>query len=150
MKKIINEMNISFKAISVNESFARACVASFCVQTKANIDEITDIKTAVSEAVTNCVVHAYPNHDGMVNINVKLFKDCVEIIISDSGVGIKNIEQALEPFYTSKPNEERSGMGFTIMESFMDALEVSSNSQGGLNVRLVKFFSKANKMAVGE
>lgn len=145
MKELINEMKLSFKSLSVNESFARACVASFCVPAKPTIDEITDIKTAVSEAVTNCVVHAYPKCAGEIVINVKLFNDSVEIIIEDKGVGIKDIKQAIEPFYTSKPNEERSGMGFTIMESFMDGMEVALNENGGVTVKLLKMFAESEK-----
>ena len=149
MKKPINEMTISFKAISVNESFARACVSAFCVQAEPSLDDITDIKTAVSEAVTNCVVHAYPNkkNAGEVCIKVELFDDGVSIWISDKGVGIKDIEQAREPFFTTKPNEERSGMGFTVMESFMDATEVYVNENKGLTVKLEKFF-KHNQLDV--
>ena len=109
--KYSNFMEVTFKALSVNEGFARVCVASFCVQLNPSVDEITDIKTAVSEAVTNCVVHAYPT-------SVK------------GDVSIKDIEKAREPFYTSKPSAERSGMGFTVMESFMDDVQVLSNSFG--------------------
>lgn len=150
MKQIINEMTISFKAISVNEGFARACVASFCVQVEPSLDEITDIKTAVSEAVTNCVVHAYPKKEGDITIKVQLFDDSVVILVIDKGVGISNFEQAREPFYTTKPNEERSGMGFTVMESFMDNLEVFANENKGVTVKLVKYFKSKNQFAVGE
>lgn len=149
MKNLINEMTLIVKAISVNESFVRACVASFCVQVEPSLDEITDIKTAISEAVTNCVVHAYPKHKGEITINVKLYEDSVEILISDKGVGIKDINKALEPFYTTKPNEERSGMGFTVMESFMDELKVTSNLDGGLNVYLCKNFLKKKCAVMG-
>lgn len=148
MKEIINEMNLRFKSLSINESFARASVASFCVQAEPSLDEITDIKTAVSEAVTNCVVHAYPKKQGEIVINVKLFRDSVEITISDQGIGIKNIEQAKEPFFTTKPNEERSGMGFTVMESFMDELHVCANQDKGVSVTLIKNF-KRSQFAVG-
>lgn len=150
MENLINEMTLNIKAVSANESFARACIASFCVQAEPTLDEITDLKTAVSEAVTNCVVHAYPHKKGQIIINVKLYNDGVEILISDEGVGIKDINKAIEPFYTSKPSEERSGMGFTVMESFMDKMEVSSNSNGGLSVKLIKFFENKKKVLVGE
>ena len=95
-------------------------------------------------------MHAYPNKKGWIEIEAKLFEDRIEITISDSGVGITDITRALEPFYTTKPLEERSGMGFTVMESFMDEMEVCENAGGGLKVRLVKNFEKKSKLAVGE
>ena len=129
--KYSNFMEVTFKALSINEGFARVCVASFCVQLNPSVDEITDIKTAVSEAVTNCVVHAYPNgNKGDIKLRCELEGDTITITVQDKGVGIKDIEKAREPFYTSKPSEERSGMGFTVMESFMDNVEVFSNSFG--------------------
>ena len=150
MLKPINEMNISFKALSVNEGFARACVAAFCAQINPSLDEITDIKTAVSEAVTNCVVHAYPKKTGDVNIKVELYENSVTIYISDNGVGIENFDKAREPFFTTKPNEERSGMGFTVMESFMDKLDLLKNEGKGVTVKMEKFFSIKKNIAVGE
>ncbi|MEG1751611.1 MAG: anti-sigma F factor [Clostridia bacterium] len=147
MKKI-NEMELKFKAISVNEGFARACVAAFCVQANPSLDEITDIKTAVSEAVTNAVVHAYPNHEGDVIVKVQLFENGVQVEVIDKGIGIENIGKAREPFYTSKPADERSGMGFTVMESFMDSVEVESKE--GVCIKMFKRFGKNNMMAVGE
>lgn len=150
MKEIINEMTITFKAISVNEGFARACVAAFCVQANPSLDEITDIKTAVSEAVTNCVVHAYPKRPGDITIKVELQENAVTIFVSDKGIGISDFEKAREPFYTSKPNEERSGMGFTVMESFMDKLELMKNEGKGVTVKMEKFFSIKKNIAVGE
>ena len=149
MKQPINEMEITFKALSVNESFARACVAAFCVQAEPSLDEITDIKTAVSEAVTNSVVHAYPKKIGDVTITVHLFEDGVSIWVADKGIGITNIEKAREPFYTTKPNEERSGMGFTVMESFMNNTEVFVNENKGLTVKLEKFFKRNQFAASG-
>lgn len=129
--KYSNFMEVCFKALSVNEGFARVCVASFCVQLNPSVDEITDIKTAVSEAVTNCVVHAYPTQNkGDIILRCELEDDLITITVTDKGVGIKDIEKAREPFYTSKPSQERSGMGFTVMESFMDNVEVFSNSFG--------------------
>ena len=136
--KYSNFMEVTFKALSVNEGFARVCVASFCVQLNPSVDEITDIKTAVSEAVTNCVVHAYPTAvKGDITLRCELEDDMISITVTDKGVGIKDIEKAREPFYTSKPSEERSGMGFTVMESFMDSVEVISNSFGTM-VRMTK------------
>jgi len=129
--KYSNFMEVNFKAMSINEGFARVCVASFCVQLNPSVDEITDIKTAVSEAVTNCVVHAYPTSvKGDVVLRCELEDDLVTITVTDKGVGIKDIVKAREPFYTSKPSSERSGMGFTVMESFMDDVQVVSNSFG--------------------
>lgn len=148
--KLLNEMNLSFKAISVNEGFARACVAAFCVQANPSLDEITDIKTAVSEAVTNSVVHAYPGVLGIINIGVKLYEDSVEIEITDNGVGIEDFSKAREPFYTTKPNDERSGMGFTVMESFMDTLTLSKNGKSGVCVKMQKFFKNNKQAVVGE
>jgi len=129
--KYSNFMEVTFKAMSVNEGFARVCVASFCVQLNPTVDEITDIKTAVSEAVTNCVVHAYPSSvKGDVILRCELEDDMVTITVTDKGVGIRDVVKAREPFYTSKPSSERSGMGFTVMESFMDDVQVVSNSFG--------------------
>lgn len=146
MEKIINEMEIKFKALSINESFARASIAGFCLQLNPSLDELTDIKTAVSEAVTNSIVHAYKeiNENSVVVCSVKLFSNNqVEITIRDFGIGIKNLEKAKQPFYTTRPTQERSGMGFTVMESFMDNVEVSNENEGGLKVVLTKKF-KAN------
>ena len=148
--KLLNEMELNFKALSINEGFARSCVAAFCVQANPSLDEITDIKTAVSEAVTNCVVHAYPSIPGNVCIKVKLYDNSVDIEIIDNGIGIEDFEKAKEPFYTSKPDEERSGMGFAVMESFMDNLPLKNNTNKGLIVKMQKFFKRQNNIAVGE
>ncbi len=131
-----NFMEVTFKAISANESFARVCVAAFCVGLNPSLDEIGDIKTAVSEAVTNCIVHAYPKHSGLVTLRCELDGNQVKIIVKDNGIGIKDIAKAREPFFTTKPSEERSGMGFAVMESFMDSVEVES--QNGLTVTMTK------------
>ncbi len=147
--KAINEMEITFKAISINEGFARACVAAFCVQANPSVDEITDIKTAVSEAVTNSVVHAYPLGDGNITIKVKLYYSGVVIEVADTGIGIDNYEQAREPFYTTKPDEERSGMGFTVMESFMDSVTLMPNGKSGLIIKMEKVFKNEQSSAVG-
>ncbi len=133
-----NFMEVSFKALSINEGFARICVAGFCVQLNPSIEELGDIKTAVSEAVTNCVVHAYPKQNGIITMRCEIEGDSVKIVIKDGGVGIKDIEKAREPFYTTKPDEERSGMGFTVMESFMDKVEVEKNDLGGITVTMYK------------
>ena len=133
-----NFMEVNFKALSINEGFARLCVAGFCLQLNPSIDEIGDIKTAVSEAVTNCVVHAYPKQSGIITLRCEIEGDSVKIIVKDSGIGIKDIAKAREPFFTTKPNEERSGMGFSVMESFMDSVEVEKNEQGGTTVTMYK------------
>jgi len=125
-----NNMEIKFKAIAENEAFARNVVASFILPLNPSLSELEDIKTAVNEAVTNSVVHAYPKKSGYVTMKIITENNKVHISISDNGIGIQDIERALTPFYTSKPNEERSGMGFTVMESFMDALEVTSKKDG--------------------
>ena len=125
-----NSMEIKFKAIAENEAFARNVVASFILPLNPSLNELEDIKTAVNEAVTNVIVHAYPNKSGYVTMKITTENSKISISISDNGVGIEDIERALVPFYTSKPNEERSGMGFTVMESFMDELNVQSNKEG--------------------
>ena len=121
-----NEMKIEFISKSSNEAFARIAVAAFASQLDPTIEELADIKTAVSEAVTNCIIHGYDEKQGIVKIISKLKENEIIIEISDKGKGIENVEEAKEPLYTTKPNLERSGMGFTIMESFMDKMEVKS------------------------
>ena len=147
---VINEMTLKFKALSENEAFARSCVAAFCVQLNPTLDEITDIKTAVSEAVTNCVVHAYPKEEGEISLNVKLTRDSAIISISDEGIGISNFEKARQPFFTTKPSEERSGMGFTVMESFMDKVYLLKNKTKGVTVLMEKKFGEEEKKIMGE
>ena len=127
MNKIIkNEMKLEFLSKSNNEAFARIAVACVASQIDPTIEEVADIKTSVSEAVTNAIIHAYPNGEGIVKVVAKLYEDEIEIEISDTGIGISDIEEAKEPLYTTKSGLERSGMGFTIMESFMDSLKVES------------------------
>ena len=121
-----NEMRLEFISKAKNEAFARISVAAFVSQLDPTVEELSDIKTAVSEAVTNAIIHGYEDKEGIVKIDCKIDKDTVFIEISDTGKGIENIEKAKRPLYTSKPNLERSGMGFTIMESFMDELNVES------------------------
>lgn len=131
-------MTLHIKSLSENEAFARSTVAAFCAQVNPRLEDILDIKTAVSEAVTNSVVHAYPNTIGDIKINVVLKDDFVTITISDNGIGIFDIAKAREPFFTTKPNEERSGMGFTVMESFMDSLELKNNHTKGITIKMTK------------
>lgn len=133
-----NQVEIKFKSLPENEAFARTCVSAFCLQLNPTLDEIGDIKTAVSEAVTNCVVHAYPDRVGEITMLLSRDYNKIHIVIKDNGVGIANIEEALTPFYTTKPNEERSGMGFTVMDSFMDSLIVKHNGTKGLIVEMSK------------
>ena len=133
-----NEMTLQIKSISQNEAFARSTVAAFCAQLNPSLEDLLDIKTAVSEAVTNCVVHAYPNCIGDIKINVVLKNEIAYITITDYGIGIFDLEKAKEPFYTTKADEERSGMGFTVMESFMDSLELKNNNSKGITVKMSK------------
>lgn len=144
---MINELNLKIKALPENEAFVRLAVASFCALTNPSVEELGDIKTAVSEAFTNCVVHAYPNQKGDVEINVKLAIDEIYITITDFGIGIEDVNKAKQPFYTSKPNSERSGMGFTVMEGFMDSLDVKSSPNNGVTVTMSK--KKDYGVAVG-
>ncbi len=137
-----NEMKLEFLSKSSNEAFARITVAAFASQLDPTIEELADIKTAVSEAVTNCIIHGYENRIGIVKVYAKLIKNEITIEISDNGKGIENIEMAKEPLYTTKPNLERSGMGFTIMESFMDSIEVESIVGLGTKVTMMKKIKK--------
>ena len=133
-----NEMKLEFISKSANEAFARIAVAAFVSQLDPTIEELADIKTAVSEAVTNCIIHGYEDKQGLVKIKAKLKQNQIIIEISDQGKGIENINIAKEPLYTTKPNLERSGMGFTIMESFMDSMEVQSIVGLGTKIIMTK------------
>lgn len=144
-KNVKNEMKIEFLSKSANEAFARISVAAFASQLDPTIEEIADIKTSVSEAVTNSIIHAYPNKDGIVKLRVILFDDEIEIEVSDAGEGIENIEEAKEPLFTTKGNLERSGMGFTIMENFMDKLKVESIVGLGTKVTMNKKIKKTKE-----
>ncbi len=137
-----NEMKLEFASKATNEAFARITVAAFASQLDPTIEELADIKTAVSEAVTNCIIHAYENRQGIIKINANLKGNQIIIQISDNGKGIENVDIAKEPLYTTKPNLERSGMGFTIMESFMDTMKVESIVGLGTKVTLVKSIKK--------
>lgn len=133
-----NTMNLRFSALSENESFARVAVASFVSQLDPTMEEITEIKTVVSEAVTNAIIHGYEGREGEVYISCTISDGIVDLEISDLGHGIADLEEARQPLFTSKPELERSGMGFTIMESFMDDIEVTSEVGQGTHVHLVK------------
>lgn len=136
--KYDNEMRLEFISKSCNESFARIAVAAFASQLDPTIEEIADIKTAVSEAVTNCIIHGYENTVGIVKLHCMIEDNNLTIEVSDSGVGIEDINTAKEPLYTSKPNLERSGMGFTIMQSFMDELSIESVLNLGTKITMKK------------
>jgi stage II sporulation protein AB (anti-sigma F factor) len=134
-----NFMTLQFASRSENEGFARVAVASFVSQLDPNLNELTDIKTVVSEAVTNAIIHAYDNRkDGVITITTEIEDDQVKISVEDNGAGIEDLEQAKQPLYTSKPELERSGMGFTIMENFMDEVEVVSAVGIGTRITMMK------------
>ena len=133
-----NEAALTFLSRSSNEGFARTAAACFAAQLDPTLDEINDIKTAVSEAVTNCIVHAYPDALGKILLRLRIYgRDTVEILVKDSGVGIPDVEKAMEPLFTTG-DEERSGMGCTIMESFMDRVKVRSAPGKGTAVTMTK------------
>lgn len=134
-----NYFKIQLPAIGENEGFARSILSSFVLSLSPTIEEINDLKTAISEAVTNCVVHAYNKNDGVIEISAEINENLLSVTISDFGKGIADIEKAKTPMYTSG-GDERSGMGFTIMETFMDTLEVSSKLGEGTSVTMTKTF----------
>lgn len=137
-----NEMKLEFLSKANNEAFARITVAAFVSQLDPTIEELADIKTAVSEAVTNAIVHGYEDTEGIVKVVAKLFANTVEIEVSDTGKGIEDVEIARKPLYTTKANLERSGMGFTIMESFMDEVEIDSVVGLGTKIKMKKMIKK--------
>ncbi|KGP93194.1 anti-sigma F factor [Pontibacillus chungwhensis BH030062] len=142
-----NEMHIQFSALSENESFARVTVAAFITQLDPTMDELTEIKTVVSEAVTNAIIHGYDGFpEGLVHIDCEIAEGTVSISIWDKGMGIENVDEAKQPLYTSKPELERSGMGFTIMENFMDEVDITSIPGEGTTVRLVKHLKKSKTL----
>lgn len=133
-----NYMKLEFLSKSKNESFARVTAASFASQLDPTLEELSDIKTAVSEAVTNAIIHGYEYGQGLISLEATIMGNKLEIIVKDNGKGIDDIDKAMEPFYTSKPDMERSGMGFTVMETFMDELTVESNEGSGTTIKMVK------------
>lgn len=142
-----NQMNLQFSALSQNESFARVTVAAFIAQLDPTMDELTEIKTVISEAVTNSIIHGYENDpDGIVYIQVTIEDNIVDISIKDVGLGIVDVEEARQPLFTTKPDLERSGMGFTIMENFMDEVEVLTQPGKGTEVRLKKHLSQSKML----
>ena len=136
-----NSMKIEFISKSQNESFARVSVAAFVSQLDPTVDELADVKTAVSEAVTNSIIHGYENKEGVVKIQAFIKEKEVTLIVEDQGAGIENIELARQPLYTSRPDLERSGMGFTVMETFMDSLKVESEKNKGTRLIMKKVFN---------
>jgi stage II sporulation protein AB (anti-sigma F factor) len=137
-----NMMKIEFSSRSQNESFARVAVAAFASQLDPTMEEISDVKTAVSEAVTNAIIHGYgENKEGKIVIETILSKNGISICVIDKGCGIGDINKAREPLYTSRPDLERSGMGFTVMETFMDSVEIESEEDVGTRIRMKKVFS---------
>lgn len=137
-----NNMTLKFPSLSQNESFARSAVSFFALQLNPSVAQISDIKTAVSEAVTNAIVHGYPGRVGEITLEASIDSGAIHINIFDNGVGIDNLEQALEPFFTTREEDERSGMGFTIMKSFMDKVEVVTKKGEGTKIYMTKQLSR--------
>lgn len=141
-----NKTEIKFQSISENEGFARVCAGALAARLDPTIEEIEDLKTAVSEAVTNAIVHGYNgDENGIVTMQVSLEDNTVEIVIADAGRGIEDVDKAREPFFTTTGGEERSGMGFTIMETFMDSLKVESKPGEGTKVTMTKIIERCKK-----
>lgn len=136
-----NSIKIEFLSKSANEGFARVAIAAFASQLDPTLEQINEIKTAVSEAVTNCIVHGYKDKIGKIYISAKLYQNKLVVTVRDKGCGIENIEKAREPLFTTGNENERSGMGFTIMESFMDKISVVSKTDKGTKVTLTKILS---------
>lgn len=133
-----NKMQVEFDAKSINEGFARVTVAAFLTQLNPTLDEVADVKTAVSEAVTNAIIHGYENKEGIVYVSCSLSGDTAVITVEDKGVGMEDVKKAMEPFFTTKPELERSGMGFAFMEAFMDEMKVESKPGAGTKVTMTK------------
>lgn len=136
-----NEMRLDFSALAENEAFARLVISGFVMPLDPTVDELNDIKTAVSEAVTNAIIHGYEGGAGVVRLAAALEGNVLLVEVTDCGVGIEDVRKAMEPLYTSRPDMERSGMGFSVMESFMDEVHVTSNRGRGTTVRMKKSFS---------
>lgn len=139
----MNNMKVEFEALPENEGFARVAVAAFLTPLNPTLEEIEDVKTAVSEAVTNAVIHGYKEQGGTIEISCVLEKDLLKMEITDQGCGIENVEQAMEPMFTTRPDLERSGMGFSFMDAFMDCLEVESTVGQGTRVIMEKKLGNA-------
>ena len=150
MKEIVNgmtnEMKLEFDSRSANEAFARVAVASFMTQLNPTLEEVSDVKTAVSEAVTNAIIHGYENHVNKVQIYAGIEGRTLHLEISDRGVGIPDVKKAMEPLYTTRPELERSGMGFSFMEAFMDEVQVESELGKGTIVRMKKIIGRGREL----
>ncbi len=147
MKKAMNEMKLVFPSRSANEGFARSAVAAFLSQLDPAVDELADLRTAVSEAVTNCIVHAYRDTIGPITVQMRLYADGRTVIkIRDRGCGIDNVDQAMEPLFTTG-GDDRSGLGFSVMESFTDRLRVSSKPGRGTVVTMEKYIAVKERQA---
>ena len=133
-----NKFRLTFLSYSENECFARSVISFFMLNLNPSVAQVSDVKTAVSEAVTNCIVHGYPNGVGEITLEGEIKGEILHINVFDEGIGIENLDAALEPFYTTKPDEERSGMGFTIMKSFMDDVKVFSEKGKGTKIYMQK------------
>ena len=144
MSENSNRFYMEMDAVSENEAFARVCIAAFCARLDPTLEEINDIKTAVSEAVTNAIIHGYKKQGGLIHMEADIDENIVSICISDDGCGIEDVNKAMEPLYTTGALEERSGMGFTFMEIFMDYLQVDSEPGRGTRVMMKKEISKNN------
>lgn len=140
-----NHILVTMDAKPENEKLARNLIASFLIDLNPSVEEISDIKTVISEAVTNCIVHGYNKGRGEINIEAFLKGNILLLKVIDSGVGIADIKKAMQPFFTTKPEEERSGMGFTVMETFMDSVEVTNNTPNGTIVTMIKEIKSADK-----
>lgn len=139
------EMELVFDSSSANESFARVTVAAFMTRLNPTLEEVSDVKTAVSEAVTNSIIHGYEQKEGWISIKCKVEEKELYIEVSDKGKGIENVEQAMEPLFTTKPELERSGMGFAFMEAFMDEIEVQSQAGQGTVIKMRKTIGEGLK-----
>ena len=135
-----NYLKLQFYSLPQNQAFSRDAVAAFCLELNPTVSDLSDVKTAVSEAVTNCTVHAYRGNLGIITIECEVEEERIHIKISDTGKGIPDVEKAVQPFYTTLPDDERSGMGFTIMQTFMDEFRVNSVEGEGTVVYMVKCF----------
>ena len=144
--KNTNEMEIRFDSRSANEGFARVAVASFLTQLNPTVEEVADVKTAVSEAVTNAIIHGYENEIHKVHIRCRIEENMVTVEVCDQGRGIENVEEAMQPMYTTKPEQDRSGMGFAFMEAFMDSVEVESVLGEGTKVKMKKAIGKGREI----
>lgn len=144
--KHTNEMEIRFESRSENEGFARVAVAAFMTQLNPTVEEVADVKTAVSEAVTNAIIHGYEQEVHKVSIRCSIRENIFTVEVCDSGKGIENVQEAMQPMFTTKPEQDRSGMGFAFMEAFMDSVEVESKPGRGTRVKMTKNIGKGREI----